>query len=503
MNWHAQTERPESERTVTESMAVAYANLLQKFDVDASPIFLQEKLESDERPLDWATFTSIQPRLMPTHIGEAGTWPISNLSIVRFNYLRADNQMTDHYCVIANPANHTIIDSYDGNTHYATTYGEPTSWATYTMDEPDDTVEPDESEDTPVTITPRVRTGIAHNVVTGENIWRLAAMYKLTVDEILEHNQITDANSIKPRDTVYIPVDKASKTARPISYEILERPRLMHVTPLAGAKKWSFGNVRTWKDVQFTGQNYSQNKNLTIVAIAHVPIEGDVAAYYMESNALGDYSVTGLVKYMIGYNWQHLADGHVYPDFVSPDATIPAVNQILDPETVEIIETALAQQDTVEVPPPEPDPMPAEPPKEDDRTDEYKTTYAPFPEPVDYNAIEWMTIIDFSGKHPARPIRADQPVKVAGTFRVGQDTYGLPVGCIRKKDDGSREIFMWYGVPANNLYIEDKMYNTEVTALADKIALRKPLSLDEHVTVFISKNMAKLERLKAIIKRKK
>jgi hypothetical protein len=488
MNWHASADLPAPNETELSSLAVAFSNLLLKFDINTNPLSIRAQMETDSEPLDWAAITAIEPRLMPTSVGDHTSWPTDPNTVIRYSYIKENGQPAEHYCVVANPSNHTIVDSKDGKVQYSGIYGEPTAWASYTLveldeDEPDIIIEEKEEENL------KQRTGVLYKVMDYENVYTISTRYQLSVDDILSHNEITDPHAVMPGAYIYLPISAIQRDNRPVSYEILAIPRPMHVSHAGGAKKWSFGNVRSWRDIHDNGQHYLQNHNLMIVAIAHVPIEDETAAYYMDAVSFGNFKTTGLVRYTTGFNWQHLAEGHVYPEYT--------VDPVLDDEIIKNIEEAI--EATKEVQAPEPVEV-VEPPiiiKTASEPD-FKQSYRPLiPGPVKYQAIAAMIITEAEGNQYPRPMTKDQPVNIAGTFEKDGVIYGLPAGAIKEG-----VITSWYQVPMDNLYIEDELYNTEVNKLSDKVALRQQLSIDEKMTVYIGRNIKKLERLKAVLIRK-
>lgn len=493
MAYHSQSSLPAPNRDECSSLAVSFANLLQKFNIEKDPISIRHQLVTDNEPLDWSSLTAIDPRLMPTSVGSHGDWPTNEYTVIRYTHFQENSQPINHYCVVDNPETRTIIDSKDGQIQRSEVYGEPVAWASYMVemdeDDPVDDVFIPELQPTAVT-----RTGVSYKVMLHENIYMIATRYKLTVDEILQHNAIKSPQLVVPGTYIYLPIAATERGNRPISYDIYPTPKPMHVTFPGGATKWSFGNVRSWKNIRPSGQRYPQNHNLLIVATAHVPIEDDTAAYHMDALSFGDYRTTGMVRYTTGFNWQHLADGHVYAEY-NPDA-------LLDNEMVENIEAVIAAAPAPEVPAlPAPEPLPettVSPEPVPVPEPDFKASYRPLvPGPVKYQAIESIVVHDAEGKRSPRPLKADQPVKVAGTFQIGDTVYGLAAGAIK---DG--QITSWYKIPMDNLYIEDDLYNVNVT-LPEKVARRNHLSFDEKMTVFGAKQMAKMERFKALVRRKK
>lgn len=491
MNWHTTQELGDITPDETSSLVVAFSNLLQRLDINKRPQEILEALETEDNSSIWATITSIEPRLMPTLTSDEPGWPEGSNSIMRFKYVDEKGDLITYYCAIASPASHTIIDSNTGKVQYSGVYGEPTGWATYALVELDEDEETDQpKEETPPTNPNTVqRSGVLYKVLSGDNIWRIATQYQLPVEDILAHNEITDPKTVVPGTYIYLPLTTLQKNSQPVIYEILPSARPMHVSNAGGAKKWSFGNVRSWRDIHDNGQHYPQNHNLLIVAIAHVPIEGETAAYYLDATSFGNYRTTGLVRYTTGFNWQHLADGHVYPEF-NPDTPI---EEVIAQEIEEMT------QET------EPEPIPEEVKAVEVAPEpivDFRDSYRPLtPGPVQYRSNKPIIVKDIEGIHTDRTFPGQHPFKIAGTFMDVVDgetvVYGLPAGLIR---DGS--IRAWYGVKMDDLYNEDDLYNTSMS-LKDKVAVRNQLSLDERLTVIFSRQISRLEYIKIYLARKK
>lgn len=165
--------------------------------------------------------------------------------------------------------------------------------------------------------TAGLKPGTFYQWLKDDNWTSVTRKLKFTMKELVDHNGIEDAGAMHPGDILHLPIAQEVKPDLRPTFEVLPEPVPMHVNKPGGIKKWSFGNMKKWEDATAAGF-FPGNTNLTIVAIAHVPLdEADKdgkpveAAYYMDSNALGDYATTGRIRWTVGYMWSDLDEGHV------------------------------------------------------------------------------------------------------------------------------------------------------------------------------------------------
>jgi LysM repeat protein len=317
MSWfneQAQSDLPTDDR----SFVIATANLLQRFEFDLPPRVVRNMLITVDATPDFWTVQKAFEEFALDQFAEGESWPSTNVAIVRQRRLDvATAGMVDHYSLVADQRAHSIIDSLDGKIKNASEYGSIISWASFTyLSQEVETVPEQEAS-----------TENIHILEQGENLWDIGRQYNVPVNALIAENEIEDPRHVSVGTEIYIPERIIKKDdSKDIHYELLNPARPMHVAKDGGTKKWSFGGVEKWTDLFSTGRNYPDGHNLMILAVAHVPIEGQTAAYYLDSVSLGDYVTTGLPRYTTGFNWQHLVEGHTpHGTPAVPEATVEQV----------------------------------------------------------------------------------------------------------------------------------------------------------------------------------
>lgn len=337
-----------------------------------------------------------------------------------------------------------------------------------TLEPSDDGIE-EELED-PGAEVAKVDPGRNYVWVEGDQLSLVAQRVGVPRDELLEHNNIASAADIKPGDVLHLPYARPLPKDREISIEMLPEPLAMHVAREGGCKKWSFGNMRRWDDADSTGF-FPQYTNLTVVAVAHVPLDEDEveAAYYMDALSLGDYVETGWPAWMIGYMWRDLAEGHVEKLIKKP---LPVVeNKLREAKAKEAAKKSM-------------DIAAANPEVHGlvgfDRTfvekrmadtlrdgnamkfiDTYQSLIPPaavvanFPPGAGLLNQEtghrYIMIHDFGTKRPDRRLRDDWEGEIVGTFEYDGLLYGRPAAAAKN--------MIWYGIPMDMLQSHDELYN--------------------------------------------
>lgn len=456
------------------SLVVAFANLLQKFGMDTEPIQLNIELTEEESKVDWWSLPEQLEGIETMQvIDQPGSWPNTSHAIVKFR--RTDPVAAGpvaHYCLVADYRNMTIVDSLDGQVKPASTYGTVLGWCSYINESLiSDVVKPVDPNSIYVVQEPF------------ESAWEIARKLNIqgiTANDLIDHNDIETPVKIPAGTLLHLPIipQKAAEATKSVEFEILETPLLMHVTKDGGTTKFSFGNVKKWKDIKPTGPTYPVNTNLKIVAIAHVPIDEDKseAAYYMDSVSLGQYAVNQRVAYTTGFNHTHLAEGHVEKPKVAPTPALKAVKQV----TAEVIARDL---ETIEPGPVIPD---------------WKQSKRPISntgKQYTYTAIEDILVQEMDGRRQPRPLERGRGVKLAYLFEKDGITYGLPAS-------HSLNGF-WYGIPMDKLMLKsDAVYTVSRVPINQKST---KLSLEERAVVVLSKVLSQYTRLTSSIfgKRKK
>lgn len=242
----------------------------------------------------------------------------------------------------------------------------------------------------------------------------------------------------------------------------------MHVSKEGGTKKWSFASVRRWADLHPTGKTFAQNTNVSIVAIAHVPIEGTKAAYYMDSHALGNYLESGRVAYTLGFNWKDLIEGeYTEPE---PEVEEPTILDEPDLPTEEFL-------DELEEAPLAPN--------------QFKSTYKPFDDGTRQYIISTpedkahIAVHDLGNNRPSRHVERGRIFSITGTFVHNGITYGRPPSNY------------WFGVPMDLLIPEDQFYNDvlEDHAPPKWKPSRQGLSKQEQTLEYIAKGISHYTKL--------
>lgn len=476
------------------SLTVAMCNLLETFGYTTTPDSLYKLFKADNLNLDWQLIPRYFDGLSLIDSSDSDVWPQIGPAIVKFQRIdKAAAGMVDHYCLVKNLHDGVIIDSLDGQEKHASIYGGVRGWAVYRH------LAEDEKEDDAdeLDLAPE-RPGKRHKVIQGESVWTIARAHKITPTKLMDHNEITDGKSVRPGTWIYIP--KPDKKERPeITYRLLEEPRPMHINHPAYTTKYSFGAVRTWNDIKAEKQQWADRHNVDIVAVAKVPVEDTVAAYYMDKHDLGNYATTGRVAYTRGFNWQHLAEGHV--EQVKPLPTVaeimadamqeddrPAMQEPVTDDTPDI--PAVAAQDAPEAPDGGERDDEAVSPLERE-LDDYKTSFRYLnieESPELFRLLQDIDIREFDGQSEPIHKREGSTVKVSGWF-THQGTPYLRVATR-----------YWFGIPAHMAYsIEDDVFNEGIPkTVAERVASGGFLTDDERRLAAIARAAAKYQKLKRL-----
>lgn len=438
---------------------VAFCNLLQKFGTNIDPpslnkVFAQRNIYlqiGDGVPdgLAWSSVTAYDGNVHVTRQGGAG-WPDTNNAIVKFAFTsRQTGQPTTHFCLVADPKAHTIIDSWDGVIRSPGYYGEPVAWAEYAATVPE-------------VVTPQVAPANvpvsdgepAYILQKGDTIWAVSMKYPpLTAQEILDHNGLSwaAARDLPIGYRVLLPIAKPVPAATTgITYEALPEPKLIHISKPGGAEKWAFGNIKHWADFK-SAEHVAENTNVTIVGVAHVLFDNQVVAYYMDALAWGNCSQTGVPTNTIGFNWSDVTEGPYTPPAPEP---VPAP---AEPEPAPVV---------ADIKPAEKPPVVS--------PNAYKTTYQALPQPEVYLFKKTIMVHEFDSRKPDKQMVKNQGVVIGGTFIVDGQTYARP--------KSATDVGLWFGIPIDQLDPEKDVYNKQLS-LQDKRIMGNTLSWIEKLTV--------------------
>jgi hypothetical protein len=469
--------RPSVDATTFSSLATAFDTLFTKLEIPTDIAKLHEYFETQPQEVIntesvWGVPAGFEQNIHLLEVGHYGTWPNTNNAVVKFQYQSLEEPYIEidgnkqaniiaHYCVVSDYGDHLIIDTSDGVVKNSNQYGLPVSWASYSRETSVSAVEiPEVPEPASQFKSSKYKPGDTYIWQDGDNIWDVARMMGCHYKNLMEYNGMETPDELEPGIALHVPV-KSLEPASKIEYEVLPEAVPMHVSKSGGAKKWSFGNVKTWEDVNSSGF-FPENTNIHIVAIAHVPIaEKDgsktEAAYYMDANSLGDYRNSGRVTYTIGYNWSDLTEGHVSrvakPAAVVEEAIIEQVVEApaeMEPEALELKKAEfreLIAKDAADNP--------------DKYPNYYKTSYQPL-EPAILcttmlpEGMEYVWVKDYDGKGRDRKLHQHQEITIGGTFEKDQAIYGRPSGVVASG--------FWYGIPMGYLTANTDLYNTYVDA---------------------------------------
>lgn len=472
--WYAEKNYPDIPQD-QRSLVVAFANMLQKAGREVAPDTLYELLTRTDTALDW---WSLPNNIVDVEIDEVCNemcWPEVPLSILKFRRIDlAAAGPVDHYCVTADANIRSIVDSLDGNIKGGSNiYGQPLGWATYKL-----AVRVEEVDPAPENVAESASNRIYVVPKGGQSIWEIAMRLNIPAMELIEHNDMEAPSHLPEGFELHLPYALPTEQAKKITYEIFDEAMPMHVIKEDGVRKYSFGNVRKWKDLTPTGPMYPENTNLDIYGVARVPIEENdaEAAYFMDKVAVG--STPGRIAYTIGFNHSHLADGYyiketvpVPPPEVEPEAIIPTDEDIIETAAIEDVPTPLLEpSEAIEV-------------KKTVTSLEtlLAAQYMPFPQPVEYYYNEDVVVHDLATHRPSKTRYRLDSVQIAGTFMYDGTIYGRPVGAVQSR--------LWFGVPMNKLRLESELFQV---APAEKLAVKvahheSSLSMSErYITVPVS-----------------
>ncbi len=332
--------------------------------------------------------------------------------------------------------------------------------------------------------------GKIYRVVKNDTIWKLAARFKTPAKELIEHNDLNGDDELVVGSTIRLPIARDIKEDKHVSFEIFKRPRTMHVNKPEGTRKYSFGNVKKWADIQTTGVTFPHGANILIGGIARVPVEDQEAAYYMDVLNIGDYFNTGRVAHTTGFSWSHLSEG-VYTE-PEPEELEPEPEEPTEPDVV----PATAPEVEPELPPD----------SESITTAQYKATFKGFVEPVRYVAKDTLMVHEIDGRAESKTLYKDTAVTIEGVFTIDDEEHGRP----KRNQHGH-----WFCIPMKyikpfeewqyELQKEDEeLYNYQLD-LSEKIALaregKRTLSLTERSWDTFSRVVGKGTNVQAYVRK--
>jgi hypothetical protein len=130
----------------------AFSNLLERFGEGVAPDSLNnyfrdhgDYLDIGDPGLDgvgWGTISAYDGNIHSVAVVDHGKnqtagWPSTDNAIVKFYYQsHRTGEWTTHFCLVADAAAHTIVDSWDGIVKGVGWYGEPVAYAIYQKNTP-------------------------------------------------------------------------------------------------------------------------------------------------------------------------------------------------------------------------------------------------------------------------------------------------------------------------------------------------------------------------------
>lgn len=478
--------KKEEKQNVNTSLLTAYTYLLQRMERQFDPVMLTQNLadlQDGEDP--WLLLTLVDPQIKIAETGDFGTWPNSNNAVIRFRVRGEGTEDVDYFCAVADAGDRQIIDSDTGALKNGNVHGQPVEWATFAVGVADEDKQAPKEKDPSRYYT--VLKG-------GESPWDIGLKLNLSATELIEHNDLDPHAKVPEGTELHLPtaLPPKKKAARTV-VELLDYPTKMHVTKEGGTRKQAFGNAKTLDNISPTGPAYAENTNVTVVALAHVPLTDDgkevVAGYYMDQLSVGDFVKTGRVAWEIGFNHAHLAEGHVEKVVVSKEPR-PEIKQKL--KQMEIEQKAAQDIADMDIGRPEPkEPtlqqkiakMEADQLAHPERyPDLWKASIKALNEAreeVTFIANVDMVVKEYSGRGRDKLVPKYKGVKLKYTFEKDGILYGMPAS--------HEQTGLWFGIPMDLLTSEDELFNTKFD-LPTRVHLNASLSFTEkYVSVPLSR----------------
>jgi hypothetical protein len=412
-----------------ESLLYAFSLLLGRLGIQADVQALRDSVADQD--IDFDSLTASE-HIHVVERGGYGTWPTSNNAIIHFQYqdrdqpyIEVDGQrdanIVDHYCIVANYQDRTVVDSADGVIKQPLVYGEPFAWVIFEAGSPPET--PDPTYDT--TRTYKVLSG-------GESGWQIAQKLRIDPHDLRDHNidSFDDFSAVPAGTVLHLPYAPEPVMQTPkTDVKFLRTPLYMHISNPAGANKYAFANP---DKILPTATVEGANKNLNIFAIASVPVGDTSQVFYLESKDVD--SVHQKIKWTVGFRKTDLEEGHV-------TAPVRRIDPAMMQQMAADVEAENSPPSAASLPAEEPEEPPGEP-----TPNQWKSTYVPLntegvPEVFLFNMD--CVVHDLDGKCHSRPIRQYDGVSIMGTF-VGPD------GLAYYRPTDAAKMFTWYGIPVND-----------------------------------------------------
>jgi hypothetical protein len=178
----------------------------------------------------------------------------------------------------------------------------------------------------------------------GEFTHDLARKLKLDEGELCEHNSITPG-WVEGGTELHLPYAIEKKQADTIGYTIYDEVKTYHVTRAEGARKYSFENLKSWRDIK------NRQVGSTAPRFKNIRIKGEAMLEFTEPDSKGNTVKcgfylqetevepgTGRVVKPIGYPFEFLEAGEApltaskHPSVADIEATLKAIEPIEPPD---------------------------------------------------------------------------------------------------------------------------------------------------------------------------
>lgn len=431
-------------------LLTSISNLLGRSGRDVDPLTLNQQLidrglymaerDGTRDLLGFGTPTQYDSNIVITSAGKG--WPSSPNSIVKFVFHSKGNPanpVVTHFCLVADPAARTIVDSYDGVVRAPGYYGEPVEYASYgfnspqpvvvaggTANQPAFAVEDIVQKNVQLKLQPthkwdmnrRDFEDMAHNPVEDRNAGDIVTVSAIAHHSngysyyLESHDQTTGFNVLDCADYV----DERPISQKEYTYVRFENPITVYAK-LSPTNIWDL-NYTSYADAHANGQLQRGDAFVAVGKAVRNTYNKDV--YFMDAESFGEADAYGSPAIAKGVNTLDLTD-------VAPV------------ESNKVAESSAVQTEQAPATPVNTQPAPSNP---DSWKTSFKTNCA-----GKYTAKVMHRVADLEGKYADVRIVAGQRLDIAGQFAKGgsyyyrtaasvkaDNWYGIPVTCIAPSD---------------------------------------------------------------------
>lgn len=520
--------------SATGCLLVAFCNLLERFGEGVDPVTLNNWFNAHHAYLaspedgagtkDDLAYGSVSAYASNVHVTgshQGAGWPASNNAIVEFRYKsKSTGEVVTHFCLVADHAAKSIVDSYDGlvktPAHYESVYGQPISYATYTkaaaakvtpISSPAPAPKPaapaapavsgvvnhiqNVTVTTPVLV---VRTGPGTKYPGGQANSTDGDLHQGTVVEITGYvkGESVDGNPYwlrsvhnhyfwsggtnfklpatatpQPKPAAApAPAPKPAAPTKPANtvYTKLEKP-LELITNKQPTHAWALD----FKDDAHAVPVAQLDKGTPVTAYGKAQrTDLDKPCYFMTQEDFGKANTTGIPAHNNGINTVDLS-----PKPTPPPAPVPKPAAAPAPEPATSAEVSDVSA--------EPPAAPSAPAPEDEgekvpvTIGSWQKSYTAFLSPQEYVANKTVTVHNIDEDNPVEPptqeLAKGQTVNVAGTFARDGVKYFRTLNSVNSGK--------WYGIPVTALVKLDGKSEDELDKIMDEIA-KEEQSLSSH-----------------------